>query len=53
MVDAINRVYERGTTISELEPIDKNEDEEEIDILDSDDDAPIIRWVNGLFFARP
>jgi general secretion pathway protein E len=45
VVDAINRVYERGTKISELE---KNDDEEEIDILDSDEDAPIIRWVNGL-----
>ena len=24
-------------------------DDDEIDILDSDEDAPIIRWVNGLF----
>jgi len=48
VVDAINRVYERGATMSELEPVDKADDEEEIDILDSDEDAPIIRWVNGL-----
>jgi general secretion pathway protein E len=48
VIDAINRVYERGTTMSELEATEKNEDEEEIDILDSDEDAPIIRWVNGL-----
>jgi general secretion pathway protein E len=48
VVDAINRVYERGTKISDLEPVEKNDDEEEIDILDSDEDAPIIRWVNGL-----
>ncbi|HEY3494538.1 MAG TPA: ATPase, T2SS/T4P/T4SS family, partial [Polyangiaceae bacterium] len=48
VIDAINRVYERGTTMSELEPAEKSEDEEELDILDSDEDAPIIRWVNGL-----
>jgi len=48
LIDAINRVYERGATMSELEPVQKNEDEEEIDILDSDEDAPIIRWVNSL-----
>ena len=47
--DAINRVYERQTALSELEPTDSSEDDEQIDILDSDDDAPIIRWVNGLF----
>ena len=48
VVDAINRVYERGATMSELEPVEKADDDEEIDILDSDEDAPIIRWVNGL-----
>jgi len=48
VIDAINQVYERQQTISELET-DQVEDNEEIDILDSDDDAPIIRWVNGLF----
>ena len=48
VIDAINQVYERQQTISELET-DRVEDDEEIDILDSDDDAPIIRWVNGLF----
>jgi len=48
VVDAINQVYERQQTISELQT-DQVEDDEEIDILDSDDDAPIIRWVNGLF----
>jgi general secretion pathway protein E len=47
--DAINRVYERQTAMSELEPTDSSEDDAQIDILDSDDDAPIIRWVNGLF----
>jgi general secretion pathway protein E len=49
VVEAINRVYERGMTTGELEAEgEKADDEEEIDILDSDDDAPIIRWVNGL-----
>jgi general secretion pathway protein E len=48
VIDAINRVYERSTTMSELEPTEKSDDDEEIDILDSDEDAPIIRWVNGL-----
>ena len=48
VIDAINQVYERQQTISELET-DEVADDEEIDILDSDDDAPIIRWVNGLF----
>ena len=42
VVDAINRVYERGATMSELEPTEKADDDEEIDILDSDEDAPII-----------
>ena len=27
------------------------EEDDAIDILDSDDDAPIIRWVNGLFYT--
>ena len=49
VVDAINRVYERQDTMNELETGDDIGDEEEVDILDSDDDAPIIRWVNGLF----
>ncbi len=48
VVDAINRVFERGAPMGELEPTEQSEDEEEIDILDSDEDAPIIRWVNGL-----
>src|SRR4051812_32132395 len=48
VIDAINQVYERQQTISELQT-DQAEDAEEIDILDSDDDAPIIRWVNALF----
>ncbi len=52
VVDAINRVYERGEQAGgELETNDDISAEEELeDILDSDDEAPIIRWVNALFF---
>src|SRR5690606_33738508 len=46
---AINRVYERRNTDSHLESTDEEADEGAVDILDSDDEAPIIRWVNSLF----
>jgi general secretion pathway protein E len=49
VLDAINRVYERQDTMSELKPDEGIADDEGEDILDSDDDAPIIRWVNALF----
>ncbi len=49
VMDAINRVYERQDTMSELKSDDGLADDGEQDILDSDDDAPIIRWVNALF----
>jgi general secretion pathway protein E len=49
--EAINRVFERQDASSELESDKAFEDESEIDILESDEDAPIIRWVNGLFFS--
>jgi len=51
--DAINRVYERDAGGGELESEDgaaaANDDEAASDILDSDDEAPVIRWVNSLF----
>jgi general secretion pathway protein E len=48
--DAINRVYERQVGAEQLETDASNVDEEAAsDILDSDDDAPVIRWVNSLF----
>src|SRR5688572_7072809 len=47
--EAINRVYERQDTASELGGKDDVADADTIDILESDDDAPIIRWVNSLF----
>ncbi len=49
IVDAINRVFERGATSAELKSEESSGDDDEVDILDSDDDAPIIRWVNSLF----
>ncbi|HEY6559783.1 MAG TPA: type II secretion system ATPase GspE [Polyangiaceae bacterium] len=49
VIDAINRVYERQETSSELEGNEQLQEDDEIDILHSDEDAPIIRWVNGLF----
>ena len=50
--DAINRVYEREAGGGELEHDETQVDDVEAagaDILDSDDEAPVIRWVNSLF----
>jgi len=48
--DGINRVYEREAGGGELETGDQVVDEDAAgDILDSDDEAPVIRWVNSLF----
>jgi general secretion pathway protein E len=48
--DAINRVYEKQAGEEELESDESSVDEEAAsDILDSDDEAPVIRWVNSLF----
>ncbi len=49
VLDAINRVYERHDTTGELQSDDQAEEEEAEDILESNEEAPIIRWVNGLF----
>jgi general secretion pathway protein E len=51
IVDAINRVYEREAGGGELETDDDAvaDDDAAGDILDSDDEAPVIRWVNSLF----
>jgi general secretion pathway protein E len=50
IVDAINRVYEREAGGGELETGEAAVDEEGAgDILDSDEEAPVIRWVNSLF----
>ena len=48
--EAINRVYEREAGGGELESDEEQVDEAGVgDILDSDDEAPVIRWVNSLF----
>src|SRR4029079_6517570 len=47
--DAINRVYERAAVGGEIEDNEEQVDEGVGDILDSDDEAPVIRWVNSLF----
>ncbi len=48
--NAINRVYERQAGEEKLEGDDaSDEDEASSDILDSDEEAPVIRWVNSLF----
>jgi len=51
IVDAINRVYERevGHTSELQSGTTQDLDDEIVDILDSDDDAPIIRWVRSLY----
>lgn len=49
LVDAINRVFERQDRTSELETTEEANHGDAIDILESDEEAPIIRWVNSLF----
>ncbi len=51
ITDAINRVYERDAGGGELEAEGGEIADDEVggDILDSDDEAPVIRWVNSLF----
>ena len=52
IVDAINRVYERkDEAAASSRPTTTSAPKNELDdILDSDDEAPIIRWVNSLLF---
>ncbi len=49
VLDAINRVWEKKDGGGHLHGDHTQEEEELVDIIDSDDDAPIIAWVNGLF----
>ncbi|MBI4954359.1 MAG: type II secretion system ATPase GspE [Myxococcales bacterium] len=50
VLDAINRVWEkREDAGGNLDTGAQNEEDQLVDILDSDDEAPIIAWVNGLF----
>jgi general secretion pathway protein E len=58
IVDHINKTYSRLRGSSELEESGKKDDEEDseyqseelVDMLDANDEAPIIRWVNSLMF---
>jgi general secretion pathway protein E len=59
ITDAINKTYTRLRGSHELEESHKKDDEEEgedyhseelVDMLDANDEAPIIRWVNSLMF---
>jgi general secretion pathway protein E len=48
--DAINRVYERREE-NALAESNKDDDAEELqDLIDMTDEAPVIRWVNNLFY---
>lgn len=50
VIDAINRVWERKEDGgSGLEAETQVDDDNLVDILDADDEAPIIAWVNSLF----
>jgi general secretion pathway protein E len=50
VLNAINRLYEKNQQDQgNLEGDQANEEDQLVDIIDSDDDAPIIAWVNGLF----
>jgi len=50
VLDAINRVWEKKEDAGHgLQGDAELEDDNLVDILDSDDDAPIIAWVNSLF----
>ena len=54
VLNAINRLFEKkedGGSGTKLEGDKTQEEDELVDIYDSDDDAPIIAWVNGLFAA--
>jgi general secretion pathway protein E len=48
--DAINRVYERRDENALAEADDADEGEHLQDLIDMTDEAPVIRWVNNLFY---
>ncbi len=50
ILDAINKVYERRGDMDDLGEKEGAEEEELTDLIDVEDEAPIIRWVNTLFF---
>jgi general secretion pathway protein E len=50
ILGAINKVYERSAKGADLDEDGVAEEEELTDLIDVEDEAPIIRWVNNLFF---
>jgi general secretion pathway protein E len=50
ILEAINKIYERSAAGAELDETETAEEEELTDLIDVQDEAPIIRWVNNLFF---
>lgn len=48
--DAINRVYERKDIDAIGDSASKEEEDEIQDLIDMTDEAPVIRWVNNLFY---
>lgn len=49
--DAINRVYERKDETALAEAKEGEDVEELRDLIDMTDEAPVIRWVNNLFYT--
>jgi general secretion pathway protein E len=49
--DAINRLYERRDEIALAEAFKADEGEELQDLIVMTDEAPVIRWVNNLFYV--
>ena len=54
IVEAINKVYSRDRIDADLQKhedtADEAETEEDVDLVDLNDEAPIIRWVNSVIF---
>ncbi len=49
--DAINRVYERKDETALADSSNDDDEEELQDLIDMTDEAPVIRWVNNLFYT--
>ncbi|MFO0693446.1 MAG: ATPase, T2SS/T4P/T4SS family [Polyangiales bacterium] len=49
--DAINRLYERKDETALAHATEGEEEEELQDLIDMTDEAPVIRWVNNLFYT--
>jgi len=49
--DAINRVYQRKDETALATGVEGEDEEELQDLIDMTDEAPVIRWVNNLFYT--